>query len=95
MGSWLVFLSLKGWFTTEFKYGLCFDSQLRNGLTFLMSVPIDFTFKEQATDPWVMLCDTILFLRDKSEKQEGSTLTRPTDHDCCARPLFMGGGRYI
>ncbi|WP_141673231.1 hypothetical protein [Allomuricauda sp. CP2A] len=55
-----------------------------------MSVPIDLTFKEQATDPWVMLCDTILSLRDKSEKQEGSTLARPTDHSGSARPLFMG-----
>ena len=32
----------------------------------------------------------ILSLRDKSEKQEGSTLTRPTDHSCSAKPLFMG-----
>ncbi len=26
----------------------------------------------------------------KKEKQEGSTLTRPTDHSCSAKPLFMG-----
>lgn len=38
-----------------------------------------------------MLCDSFLSLRDEKEKQEGSTLARPTDHDCCARPLFMGG----
>ena len=37
-----------------------------------------------------MLCDSFLSLRDEKEKQEGSTLARPTDSDCCARPLFMG-----
>jgi hypothetical protein len=59
-------------------------------MTFPMSVEFDLTFRTEATDPWVMLCDTILSLRDNSEKQEGSTLARPTDHDCSARPLFMG-----
>ncbi|MBO6588568.1 MAG: hypothetical protein JJ885_09620 [Muricauda sp.] len=37
-----------------------------------------------------MLCGSFLSLRDEKEKQEGSTLTRPSDHDCSARPLFTG-----
>jgi len=37
-----------------------------------------------------MLCGSFLSLRDGKEKQEGSTLARPTDHHYCARPLFMG-----
>jgi hypothetical protein len=41
-----------------------------------------------------MLCDSFLSLRDGKEKQEGSTLARPTDHDCSARPLFMGIWRF-
>lgn len=41
-----------------------------------------------------MLCDSFLSLRDEKEKQEGSTLARPADHDCCARPLFMGIWRF-
>ena len=38
-----------------------------------------------------MLSGSFLSLRDRKEKQEGSTLARPTDYDCSARPLFMGG----
>ncbi len=41
-----------------------------------------------------MLCDSFLSLRDGKEKQEGSTLARPTDYDCSARSLFMGIWRF-
>jgi len=37
-----------------------------------------------------MLCESFLSLRDEKEKQEGSTLARPADYHCCARPLFIG-----
>lgn len=37
-----------------------------------------------------MLSDSFLSLRDEKEEQEGSALTRPTDHYCFAKPLFIG-----
>lgn len=37
-----------------------------------------------------MLCESYLSLRDEKEKQEGSTLARPTDQDCFAKPPVYG-----